>query len=83
LTVFRRLIEIGCFNRRGKNMTKDAGLVAPQHPPTHLNYEKECKDVLAPLVLDILAKAEAAGWVRTQAASSIMYLGAMELKSKS
>lgn len=64
-------------------MAKDAGLTAPQHAPTNLNYEKECREVLAPLVSDILAKAEAAGWVRTQAASSIMYLAAMELKLKS
>lgn len=63
-------------------MTREAGLAAPQHAPTHLNYEKECKDALAPLVSDILAKAEAAGWVRTQAASCLMYLAAMELKPK-
>jgi hypothetical protein len=64
-------------------MAKDTGLAAPQNSPTHLNYDKECKDALAPLVSDILTKAEAAGWVRTQAASSIMYLAAMELRPKS
>jgi hypothetical protein len=61
-------------------MAKDSGLAAPQHAPTHLNYEKECREVLSPLVSDILSRAESAGWNRKQVASALMYLAAMEIK---
>ena len=39
-------------------MAKDAGLAAPQHASTHLGYEKDCREVISPLVSDILAQAE-------------------------
>jgi len=49
-------------------MAKGAGLTTPQHSPTHLDYEKECKTVFSPFVTDILDRAETAGWDRRQAA---------------
>ena len=64
-----------------KDMAKDTGLAGPQHKPTQVDYEKECREVIWPLVSDIIARAEAAGWERRQAAAAVMYLAAKELDS--
>lgn len=82
LTRFPVLVVNRSGNEWGKYVTKEAGLSGPQHPPAHLNYEKDCTQMLSPLVSDILARAEVAGWDRRHVASALMYLAAVELRPK-
>lgn len=53
-----------------------AGIAPPRHPPTQFAYEAECKQVLEPVLLQLLDKAEAAGWDRRKAAYALMFLAA-------
>jgi hypothetical protein len=69
-------------NQWGRYVIKEAGLSGPRHPPAHLDYEKNCREILSPLVSDIIARAEVAGWDRRHVASALMYLAAVELKPK-
>jgi hypothetical protein len=69
-------------NDRRDTLAKDSGMIAPQCALTSSTYEKDCREALSPYVADLLAKAEAAGWTRTGAASALMYLAAMELKQR-
>jgi len=62
-------------------MAKDTKLVGPQYKATQIDYERECREVLLPLLLDILERAEEAGWERRQAATAVMYLAAREINS--
>jgi hypothetical protein len=68
-------------------MPKTTGITAVP-APTHasnefLAYESECRDSFRPLVSDLLDMAEAAGWSRRTAASTLMYLAAQHISSAS
>lgn len=44
-----------------------------------LPYETECRSALKPLVKGLLDMAEAAGWSRRTAASTLMFLAAQQV----
>ena len=68
-------------------MPKTTGITAvpaPTHAPNEfLAYESECRDSFRPLVSDLLDMAEAAGWNRRTAASTLMYLAAQQISAAS
>jgi hypothetical protein len=68
-------------------MPKTTGITAvpaPTHAPNEfLAYESECRDSFRPLVADLLDMAEAAGWSRRTAASTLMYLAAQHISAAS
>ncbi|WP_421914285.1 hypothetical protein [Mesorhizobium sp.] len=54
--------------------------------PTHdarefLAYETECRSVLKPMLAGLLDLAEAAGWSRRTAASTLMFLAAQQVSA--
>ncbi|MER8752896.1 hypothetical protein NKH57_27235 [Mesorhizobium sp. M1050] len=54
--------------------------------PTHqakefLAYETECRSALQPLLAGLLDMAEAAGWNRRTAASTLMFLAAQQVSA--
>ncbi|TIQ33526.1 MAG: hypothetical protein E5X48_22990 [Mesorhizobium sp.] len=53
---------------------------APAHEPSEfLAYEAECRNALQPLLAGVLDAAEAAGWRRRTAASTLMFLAAQQV----
>ncbi|MBS3652354.1 hypothetical protein KEU06_27560 [Pseudaminobacter sp. 19-2017] len=67
------------------NTMPDIGSVpAPTHSKSELlAYETECRDALRPLLESLLGMAEAAGWNRRTAASTLMFLAAQHLSAAS
>lgn len=66
-------------------MVANFGAVAsPKHSVKEfLDYEMDCREVLMPLLTDILDMAEAAGWERRTATSTLMFLAAQQLSTSS
>jgi hypothetical protein len=62
-------------------MAKEDSIGRPKNPVPHLQYDHDCREALAPHIDALLNRAEAAGWDRRQAASTIMYLAAMRIKT--
>ncbi len=61
-------------------MTNTGSVPAPTHPASEfLAHEAECRSVLKPLLTDLLDMAEAAGWSRRTAASTLMFLAAKQV----
>lgn len=58
-------------------------LKGPQHPLNSVAYDTECKEVLTSSIDRLLDEAEAAGWDRSKAASTLMYLSAKRFKPTS
>ncbi|RUV81829.1 hypothetical protein EOA75_31170 [Mesorhizobium sp. M1A.F.Ca.IN.022.07.1.1] len=55
---------------------------APEHVPSEfLAYEAECRTALQPLLAGLLDAAEAAGWRRRTAASTLMFLAAQQVSA--
>jgi hypothetical protein len=63
----------------------DVGAVpAPTHEAREfLAYETECRAALKPLLAGLLDMAEAAGWNRRTAASTLMFLAAQQVSATS
>jgi hypothetical protein len=67
------------------NFVANVGTVPP---PKHqagefVAYEAECKDVLRPLLTEIIEMAEKAGWKRRTVASALMFLAAQHVSAPS
>ena len=63
-------------------MMKGETVPAPTHPASEfLAYEAECRSVLKPLLAGLLDAAEAAGWNRRTAASTLMFLAAKQVSA--
>ena len=55
---------------------------APTHPSSEfIAYETECREALQPAVTRLLEMAEAAGWERRTAASTLMFLAAQQVSA--
>ncbi|WFP61772.1 MULTISPECIES: hypothetical protein [unclassified Mesorhizobium] len=55
---------------------------APTHKPGEfLAYEAECRNALQPQLAALLDAAEAAGWRRRTAASTLMFLAAQQVSA--
>jgi hypothetical protein len=67
------------------NMMTGLGSVpAPTHAVNEfLAYETECRSALKPLLDGLLDMAEAAGWSRRTAASTLMFLAAQHVSASS
>ena len=48
----------------------------PSRAATDLNYEADLKVALEPILVELLDRAEAAGWDRRKAAYTVMFLAA-------
>ena len=72
--VLRHLHALNLF--AGPGMTEDASFRGPEKPVTHPDYEKGCREVLAPHLDAIIERAVAAGWDRNRVTFSLMYLAA-------
>jgi len=65
-------------------MSGDGAIPAPTHPASEfLAYETECRSALKPLLTRLLDTAEAAGWNRRTAASTLMFLAAQHVSATS
>jgi uncharacterized Ntn-hydrolase superfamily protein len=67
------------------NFVANVGTVPP---PKHqagefVAYEAECKDVLRPLLHEMIEVAEKAGWKRRTVASALMFLAAQHVSAAS
>ncbi|GLQ76749.1 hypothetical protein GCM10007881_02640 [Mesorhizobium huakuii] len=51
----------------------------PSRAATDLNYEADLKVALDPILVELLDRAEAAGWDRRKAAYTVMFLAARKL----
>jgi hypothetical protein len=51
----------------------------PSRAATDLNYEADLKVALDPILVELLDRAEAAGWDRRKAAYTVMFLAARNL----
>lgn len=57
---------------------------SPTHPASDFfAYDAECRNTLKPLVVGLLDMAEAAGWNRRTAASTLMFLAAQHVSAAS
>jgi hypothetical protein len=62
--------------------TGNGSIPAPTHPASEfLAYEAECRSALKPLLAGLLDAAEAAGWNRRTAASTLMFLAAQQVSA--
>ncbi|WP_284272623.1 hypothetical protein [Mesorhizobium huakuii] len=52
---------------------------SPSRAATDLNYEADLKVALDPILVELLDRAEAAGWDRRKAAYTVMFLAARNL----
>lgn len=52
----------------------------PNHPTTHVSYQRECQMALEPSLTTLLEMAEQAGWDASQASYAVMILAAERLK---
>jgi hypothetical protein len=65
-------------------MTGLGNVPAPTHAANEfLAYETECRSALNPLLDGLLDMAEAAGWSRRTAASTLMFLAAQHVSASS
>ena len=63
-------------------MAENIAIASPQHPAKEfLAYEMDCREALQPLLMGILDSAEAAGWDRRIATSTVMFLAARQLSA--
>ena len=54
----------------------------PDHPVTHLNYQRDCQLALEPSLTKLLDMAKQAGWDLHQATYAVMILAAANLKNQ-